>query len=218
MMPGDRQDYIERYSNRLATFGYSPETLGWGKKGRQFLRFSVLAAEALLRPECSVLDVGCGFADLYDFLIQNGWHGRYVGIDIVKSLLDVAQTRHPQLDLFEMDIADAHSQIGEFDFVLACGIFNAELPSARNQQHIQDTLADMHRCAKIATCADFMTTLVDFRKPGSWHTDPQWLLGVLQGISRRHILRFDYMPFEYSAFCFRDDSVNNEKVFSGFLS
>ena len=53
----------------------------------------------------SVLDVGCGFADLYDHLRGRGWEGRYRGLDIVPGLLDVARRRHPSLDLQEADIA-----------------------------------------------------------------------------------------------------------------
>ena len=60
--------YIERYNQRLDKFGYSPESLGWGGgKERQFVRFKALT-EIGVEKHDSLLDVGCGFADLYEYL------------------------------------------------------------------------------------------------------------------------------------------------------
>lgn len=51
----------------------------------------------------TVLDVGCGNARFYDFLISNGWVGDYVGIDNSTQLLELAQKR--QFDLTEEEKA-----------------------------------------------------------------------------------------------------------------
>lgn len=217
MEPIDRQEYIERYGSRLREHGYSPETLGWGNHGRQELRFSVLAEHAIRAPESSVLDVGCGFADLYDFLIQHGWHGQYKGIDIVPSLLEVARRRHPDLDLWEIDITDPTARLGKYDFVIGSGIFNAKLLGEDNPSHIQRALNAMFQHARVAVCVDFMTIHVDYQKPGSWHTDPAWAIDVARRLSRRLLLRSDYMPYEFAVLIFRDDSVSAENAFRGFL-
>lgn len=200
MQAADRQDYVERYSARLRQHGYSPQTLGWGAHGRQDVRFRVLAEPALQRPDCSVLDVGCGFADLHDFLTQCGWRGTYTGIDIVPDLLDVARQRHPDLDLHELDLIADSEQLTPHDFVIASGVFNAQLKVSDNTRHIATALATMHGLARVAVAVDFLSTYVDFQKPEHWHTDPGWALSTARRLSRRVALRHDYLPYEFALF------------------
>lgn len=209
----DKQDYINRYTDRLNIFGYSPETLGWGKNGRQDIRFSVLSQPILQLPDCSVLDVGCGFADLYTYLLNNGWNGRYVGTDLVPSLLKVAKERKPNIELYNYDIEEAKT-LGKFDFVVASGIFNAKLNNTDNKNHIVHTLTNMLEIAQNMVCVDFMSTYVDFQKEGSWHTDPAWLINQLNMLTKRFSLRYDYMPFEFAVFLHKDDFINSINTFN----
>jgi SAM-dependent methyltransferase len=214
----DRLDYVQRYEKRLQEFGYSPVTLGWGVNGRQEVRFSVLAELALRTPGSSVLDVGCGFCDLYDFLEKQGWQGRYTGIDIVPGLLEVARQRHPGIDVRELDITDDSVSLGEdvYDFVISSGALNAALPSGSNELHIELALRSMHRRSRYATCVDFLSSYVDFQKPGAYHTDPSWALAAGKRLTRRVLLRHDYMPYEFSLFLFREDAISERRVFQGF--
>jgi SAM-dependent methyltransferase len=209
----DRLDYVERYEKRLQEFGYSPATLGWGVHGRQEVRFPVLAEYALRMPDCSVLDVGCGFGDLYDFLRNRGWHGHYTGIDIVPGLLEVARERHPGLDVQELDITDDPASLGDYDFVISSGAFNAALPSGSNEVHIEAGLRSMYGRSRNATCIDFLSSYVDFQKAGAYHTDPNWAFATAKRLTRRVLLRHDYMPYEFSIFLFRDDAISERNVF-----
>lgn len=216
MKAEDRLDYVQRYEKRLREFGYSPATLGWGIHGRQEVRFSVLAEPALRMPESSVLDVGCGFCDLYDFLAKRGWRGGYTGADIVPGLLDVAAQRHPDLDIREFDITDESAPLDEYDFVISSGALNATLPSGNNETHVEVALRSMYQRSRVATCTDFLSTYVDFQKPGAFHTDPGWALSAAKKLSRRVLLRHDYMPYEFSLFLFRDDAISEHNVFRAF--
>ncbi|MBU0638670.1 MAG: class I SAM-dependent methyltransferase [Planctomycetota bacterium] len=212
----DRRDYVDRYRARLHQYGYSPETLGWGKHGRQEVRFAVLAEQALLAPESAVLDYGCGFADLYDFLRAHGWRGRYTGVDIVPDLLAIASERHPDLDLRELDVTGDDARLDEFDFVIASGVFNAKLKVGDNREHIARALRALFGMTRTALSVDFLSTHVDFQKPDGWHTDPAWILGQAKSLSRRVLLRHDYMPYEFSVTVFKDETVSERNVFETF--
>lgn len=216
MKAEDRTDYIIRYEKRLQEYGYSPATLGWGVQGRQEVRFSVLANLVLRSPDSSVLDVGCGFGDLYGFLNRQGWHGAYTGIDIVPGLLRVARQQYPGIDVREADVTDEAERSQSFDFVVASGVFNAALPSGDNEIHIEAALDSMYRCSRTATCVDFLSTYVDFRKPGAHHTDPGWALALAKKFTRRVLIRLDYMPYEFSLFLFRDETISSRNVFQAF--
>ncbi len=214
MKPVDRNEYVARYERRLQEHGYSPQALGWGEQGRQDVRFAVLAQHALRRPGSSVLDVGCGFADLYGFLRARGWQGRYTGIDLVPGLLDVARMRHPDIELQELDLHDAPARLAPHDFVLASGIFNAVLKGESNHDHIRASLSTMLELATVAACADFLSTYVDFEHDGAWHTDPGWAITTGRTLTRRLTLVGDYMPYEFALFLYRDDSISPRNVFT----
>lgn len=209
----DRKAYVERYTERLARHGETPEALGWGLNPRQDVRFGVLAEPALGEPSSSVLDVGCGFADLFDFLGARGWRGRYTGIDIVPALIERARRRHPELDLRERDITDEAGRLEPADFVVASGVFNARLEAEDNPSHIQQALACMLELARVAVCADFLSTRVDFQKLGAWHTEPGWALEAGLRLSPRAVLRHDYMPYEFALFIYKDASRDERGVF-----
>jgi SAM-dependent methyltransferase len=213
MKDKDKQEYIDRYTKRLNTYGYSPETLGWGRNGRQDVRFSVLTQPILNTQQCSVLDIGCGFADLYSYLITNGWKGRYVGVDLVPSLLEIAKERNPELEVYNYDIEQSKI-LGNFDYVVASGIFNAKLNEDNNEQHIVNSLSNMLEISEKMVCVDFMSTYVDFQKEGSWHTDPSWLINQINKITKRFSIRYDYMPFEFAAFLYKDDMINKFNTFN----
>lgn len=217
MKPVDRDAYVKRYTERLREHSYSPEALGWGKSGRQDVRFSVLCEEVLRAPRSSVLDVGCGFADLYGFLRTRGWEGRYKGLDLVPGLLDVARERHPGVDVELLDIAEADPpEAPTFDYVVASGVFNAALEGEANTEHIERSLARMFGFARVAVCVDFLSAFADFQHPIAWHTDPGWAVATARRLSPRLRLRHDYMPFEFSLFVYRDDGLSDRGVFERF--
>jgi SAM-dependent methyltransferase len=209
----DRQNTIARYEARLGVHGRSPEALGWGKSGKQDVRFAILAADALAHPDWSVLDVGCGFADLYDFLTERGWRGRYTGIDLVPGLLAQGRARHPQLDLRERDITQAG--IERHDVVVASGIANARLEHGDNADHTTAVLRALFAHARRVAAMDFLSTYVDFRREEAWHTDPQWAFALGKTLSRRVALRHDYLPFEFALLIYRDDTVRGDNAFAG---
>lgn len=207
MNEADQRAYVERYEERLRRHGHSPLTLGWGDHpGREAVRFGVIAAVLDEVGGGSLLDVGCGFADLHDFLRDRGWHGTYAGIDLVPGLLEVARERHPGLDLRLGDLAELDATSGPaFDVVAASGVFNARLSGEDNLAHIEAGVQRMFALARRAVVVDFMSTYVDFQHPDAWHTDPAWALALGRRLSKRVLLRHDYMPFEFALVVLRDD-------------
>lgn len=214
MKPVDREEYIRRYEERLNRYGYSPQSLGWGVEGRQEIRFSVLTAPVLARPASSVLDVGCGFADLYDYLIDRGWQGSYTGIDLVPGLVQVARERHPGLDLHVTDLAEfASGSARAFDFVIASGTFNGRLHGESNLAHLERSLREMFGLCRTAVCVDFLSSHVDYQQEIAWHTDPAWAVTLAANITPRFLLRHDYMPYEFALQLFAESVASSRRVF-----
>jgi SAM-dependent methyltransferase len=116
---------VSRYHRqRIREYGAgSPGALGWHPEGQQ-VRFKTLAQIGDLAHR-SVLDVGCGYADLYPFLKQRFAGVQYTGIEQMPELLNLAIARY-------CHAADAALRVGDFlseplpfsDYVLASGSLN----------------------------------------------------------------------------------------------
>jgi ubiquinone/menaquinone biosynthesis C-methylase UbiE len=201
----------QRYRERYQTFGYSPQTLGWGKYGRQALRFSILSGVGDLHGK-DVLDVGCGFGDLYGFITTQRQTVHYVGIDLVAELVKEGQRRYPNVELIVGDF-DERTFDKQFDYIIASGIFNFRLTKEDNWTYIMRTLDKMLTLAKKGVAVDFMTSWTDFQHPIAFHTDPSVLLQKLSVLTRRFVIRQDYMPYEYALYLYHDTPINHDNTF-----
>ncbi len=192
--------YIERYNSRLDRFGYSPESLGWGGgRERQMLRFRILS-EIGVGVSDSVLDIGCGFGDLYEYLTQTGWHGRYVGVDLNEKLLEVARKVHKGITVKQLDILNTKEEM-ECDWALCSGVFNAKLSYEDNFVYIKKMIRRMLDVSAKGVGVDFMSTYVDFQNPEAYHTSPSSMVEFCKKeLDAKFILRMDYLPYEFAIY------------------
>lgn len=214
MQEKDKQKYINRYEERYERYGYDPKTLGW-TKGRQKLRYHILTSIGPLQGK-SVLDLGCGFADLYDYLREKGWNGEYTGFDIVPKLIEVARQRHPDLSLRLLDILSEPVE-QKFDYTFASGVFNAKI-SQNNEEYIFAMLKRMLEITNIGVAADFLSTYVDFQHEGAFHASPEHIFAIARSLTRRVSLRHDYLAYEFCIYLFKADQMTKENgVFDEYV-
>ena len=112
--------------------------LGWESRTAQYKRFAVLADSVFLH-KSSILDVGCGLADLFHFITQGfGYNINYIGIDLSPKMIELAKEQLKNIplpknntsviNLLCQDIFSANPyEPGSFDFVYSSGIFNLNL-------------------------------------------------------------------------------------------
>jgi SAM-dependent methyltransferase len=84
----------ERYNKRFVVSGVGAHTLGWGKEYFQIKRFNELlyAAGEESFVNKTVLDIGCGFGDLYTFLGKKHIKlKKYIGTDVNENFIKVAK-------------------------------------------------------------------------------------------------------------------------------
>jgi SAM-dependent methyltransferase len=211
----ESQTVIERYEARLRKYGFGEEALGWGKKGRQQLRFSVLASHWDLRGK-TVLDLGAGFGDFYEFSKQ--LHLReYVGIDLTPGLVAAGNKKYGSNQGFSLKLGSAtdESLFEECDVTVISGLFNFRLNSGRNREFINTVLGLAYKYSSLGVACNFVTDRVDFKDPLMHYQSPSDVLDIAYGCTRNVTLRQDYMPFEYSVFLDRRDHFAPESaVFS----
>jgi len=98
--------------------------LGWREAADQQARFGVLAGMANL-DGCTVLDAGCGYADLLPCLSARYQISHYCGIELIPELLDEASKRYGHLTYTAFISGNFLSrQLPAADYVLASGSLN----------------------------------------------------------------------------------------------
>ncbi len=114
----EHSDYLAPYREVVRRIGPRFEALLWNSPDTQLARFEAIASMIDLTGRI-VVDAGCGRGDLGKFLHEAGvQYGRYVGLDAVTELLEVARG---------LGLPDAIFVEG--DFVADAGIF--ERPAVR---------------------------------------------------------------------------------------
>src|SRR6056297_2544582 len=86
------------YSTLYRQYGTSCRSLSFSSADTQRVRFAVLR-EVLPDDRdgaFSLLDVGCGFGDLYDYLREDGYNNvQYTGLDIMPEFVRHATATYP---------------------------------------------------------------------------------------------------------------------------
>lgn len=202
---------IERYNARLLKHGYSPKTLGW-LKGRQGIRFSVLTSIGDMN-NSNVLDVGCGFGDLYGFLLYKKYSFRYLGLEINPKLIELGRIRYPNAKFSEFNI-EKDTINHKHDWIIISGLFNFK---RRNKyEFIADALKKIFHSCRNGVAVDFTSNYVDFKSPDANYVSPEEIFRICKQITERIVLRHDYMPFEFSVFMYKDNAITKNLVFKEY--
>jgi SAM-dependent methyltransferase len=215
MTPEERERLRALYDRRLERYGHAPETLGWNKPKHR-LRYEILLSywDFARAPGSSVLDVGCGFGDLFAFARERGWAIDYHGVDLNPKLVAVAEAAHPDGHFTVGDPIDAGLD-RDYDVIVASGTHNH---AVRDQEaYLQRTFALFAAHARRGFAINFLSDRVTFRRPENAYTSPERALALALRFSRRVALRHDYMPFEFTVIVDRDDAFDDDlTVFRGY--
>ncbi len=128
----DKRSRIEiirdHYAPKFGSDRLNYEILDWESMEAQHSRFAVLSEYVPLSGK-SLLDVGCGLADLYAFLTEHGIRTEYTGIDILPQMASAARERFPEIEIIHGDAFSEPELFSSrvFDVVFSSGIFNLNL-------------------------------------------------------------------------------------------
>jgi hypothetical protein len=190
------QNTVDRYNKRLAERGPGAYALGWGTDDYQRKRFFDLLHA--LKPDDingkTVLDIGCGLADLHPFLLQQGLKPLgYLGTEINDNLLTVARQRHPSCTFELRDLLLNPYPAPVADTGVMLGVMNFKLEN--HEQYVQD----MIRAAFAAVRETLVVNVIsdvhneDYPREGFIHyTKPHELLAFAQTLTPFCSLIHDY--------------------------
>lgn len=207
-MPDRSPSSAEYWNRRASEFGDDLKTLAYGSRQTQERKFDILIS-AVAGKRISVLDVGCGFGDLYFHMVARGFELDYCGVDISASIAGLAKERHPELRIVHGDLLGEDPLPGEtFDYVLSTGINCAR--HERNHDLERAMLRDMFSRSTRAAAMGLQSAVYlrrhpEKQSPDSWYSDPAALCEfALNEITPWVTLRHDYMPHDFTLFLFHE--------------
>ena len=204
-----RNQIIDHYNKLYTKFGDNPASVGW-PNGKQNIRFTTISQIGNFN-NSSILDVGCGFGDFFSFLkSRNTKLKKYLGVDINKEFVNVAKTKNPDAAFKVMDIET--NDLSKFDWSIAIGITN----KSGSYNYIEKLLKRMLVVSKKGIAMDFLSTYVDYKTKGTFHASPERIFKIAKKLSKRVVLRHDYLPFEFCIYLYKQDDINKDLSFKNF--
>ena len=135
----------EYYSAKVQTYGASPQGVDWNSMESQNLRFKQVlnVCEESSGLHHSILDYGCGYGAMADFILANRYQLEYEGLDISAEMIREARLCHPTMDPNRFHLGPIQGL--KADYVVASGIFNVKQGCSENtwQEYVVDTIEKM---------------------------------------------------------------------------
>lgn len=216
MIETTREKNISVLSQLFKQYGIDEKSLGW-TKNKQKLRFEQMLSGFNLN-DTSILDVGCGFGDLYEHLktTRPDTDFDYTGIDIMKEFIDIDKNKFPGIPFYTSDLFSFNPG-RKYRFVINCGCLTFLDPKNENESY---EYIDAFIGKNIELCEDdgvsiihFLTDKVDYRtSTEDFHISPERILSIAYSHSRRVILDNSVFPFEACLFIYIDDSFRKENT------
>jgi hypothetical protein len=186
--PPARTDAILAF--HAALDGPSWRVAGWGSADLQRVRF-----DALLRASRygggSVLDWGCGPADLFFRLRTTGLPLSYSGVDLNPRMVELATSRGaPHVAVLH----PGHAPEGSYDYVFASGIFQFEDPDDR--LYYLPILEHAYDISRRAVAVNFLSAQrpAAARSDDELYADPAVLARFAAALTDRWAIDHGYHP------------------------
>lgn len=195
---------LEYYKKKYQQHGASVRTLTWNTLVSQQHRFDILVSIGDLQ-DCSILDVGCGFGDLYKYLKnKNISISDYVGCDIIKEFINHAKEIYPTTTFLCMDFLNNSRYIDKkFDFVFASGLFAHK--EEKWDEYLLNMTKKMFNFCNIGIAVNFLSNFSTNKDNFPYYADPSDVLRVLmKNISNKVTLRHDYRHNDFTVFLYKE--------------
>lgn len=132
---------VERYySQKIEEHGAVPAGVDWNSEDSQLVRFDqLLKVTSQLTDAFSLLDFGCGYGALYEFMKPRIGKFNYSGYDISESMImEAKKSINDEVAKFTTNI----DELVQHDVTVASGIFNVKQNSTEEDwfQYVKETL------------------------------------------------------------------------------
>ena len=187
------------YSDRVREFGATAKGVDWNSEESQTLRFTQLARVLPPNGRFSLVDYGCGYGALVDFLEASRREFDYQGFDVSDEMLTRARSAHRGGRRFVASEADLEPA----DFALASGVFNVRLDvgEAEWTEYVMHTLGVLGLLGRSGFAFNMLTSYSDAERMrlDLYYGDPcRFFDHCKRTFSKQVALLHDYGLYEFT--------------------
>lgn len=197
---GIRDAVAQYYSGKLREFQATPRGVDWNSEASQLIRFEMLSSVIDSASAYSILDYGCGYGALLDYLLNRGDSiTHYIGYDVAGPMVQEAKARVRDSDI----VTDDPSELKKVDYCVASGIFNVKLtcPDRTWLEYVTEMVDHIASLSGRGFAFNMLTKHSDpeYMRGDLYYADPSWMLEYCaQKFSRHVAVLHDYELYEFT--------------------
>ena len=197
----DLNSVAKYFSEKLDEYGTNHQGVDWNSVESQELRFSQVLKVIDLGQRYSLLDFGCGYGGMYDYLRRQGHDVHYVGYDIAEAMTSKGRELHPNNP--DCWFTNNLAEVPLLDYAIVSGTFNIKLGADFDSwtQIILDALNQMSARASKGMAFNMLTQYsdADRMRRDLYYGDPCFFFDYCKrNFSRNVALLHDYNLYDFT--------------------
>ncbi|MBW7844612.1 MAG: class I SAM-dependent methyltransferase [Bacteroidia bacterium] len=191
------------YTEKIKLNGDNSLGVDWNSHETHVLRFFQLSKLIEFKQDFSILDYGCGYGALVDYLNENDYNNyEFYGYDISNEMIKRGKEKYKKKNIvFGTDINTFNKN--KFDYVIANGIFNVKLDTEINKwkEYVLQTITEFDKISNKGFAFNILTSYSEepFMKDYLYYADPLFIFDFCKkNFSKRVALLHDYPLYEFS--------------------
>lgn len=199
----------EYFADKLEKFGPTPKGVDYNGPEAQVIRFEQLVKIIDPSRPFTVLDYGCGYGAMFEFLQNKGWQFEYWGVDLVEKMVLAGRETYRQFShaYFTTD----ENEVPGADYLLAGAIFNIKLETPYDEwrDFTLRTLDNMNRLCSKGFSFNMLTKYSDpermAERPDLYYGDPLFYFDYCKrNFARNVALLHDYGLYDFTILVRKD--------------
>ena len=189
------------YEKLLEKYGYSIKSLDYRSETSQKTRFDIIT-QVGINDDCSLLDVGCGFGDYFNYLKQRGIKNvKYNGIDLTDKIVNVAKEKNPLANVVQGNVLDLPDD-KKFDYVVSVGVNGVK--TGDNWDNLTSVLDKMWKLCKKGIAYNAVSNFASEQDEQIYFVSPIRVIEhVMNNLTYKVVFRHDYMPHDFTIYAYK---------------
>lgn len=190
------------YSEKIKLYGPTSKGVDWNTIESQYLRFNRLTTILSRTDKSTILDYGCGYGALLDYLINEYPSDAftYSGYDISSEMIKEAKKKFPSNAKKFKNTFDIKNR---FDYVFASGIFNVKLDAENKdwEKYVLSEIEILFNASKKGISFNLLTSYsdIEFRSDKLYYADPSFYFNwCMKNLSKNVKLDHHYPLYEFT--------------------
>jgi len=201
--------YKDYFNEKIETHGATPKGADYNGQDAQYVRFEQLIKIINPATPFSLLDYGCGYGALFDFLQTKSWEFEYYGYDMLEKMVLAGREAHK--DFAHVHFQHTDADLPMTDYLIAGSIFNNKFDANDNEwtDAVIGTLGKMNSLCSKGFSFNILTKYSDADRmalrPDLYFADPLFFFDYCKRTFSKNVaLLHDYGLYDFTILVRKD--------------